>query len=104
MAVQQNKKTPSKRGMHRSHDFLTSPPLAVEATTGETHLRLEDQERRIICLRGNHKNQRDATSSTLIHALNLPRAVFSCASPSTRSGPRMSDSHQNPVSQTRPGS
>ena len=39
MAVQQNKKTPSKRGMHRSHDFLTSPPLAVEATTGETHLR-----------------------------------------------------------------
>jgi large subunit ribosomal protein L32 len=39
MAVQQNKKTPSKRGMHRSHDFLTSPPLAVEPTTGETHLR-----------------------------------------------------------------
>jgi large subunit ribosomal protein L32 len=30
MAVQQNKKSPSKRGMHRSHDFLT---------TGETHLR-----------------------------------------------------------------
>jgi large subunit ribosomal protein L32 len=25
--------------MHRSHDFLTSPPLAVESTTGETHLR-----------------------------------------------------------------
>ncbi|MBZ0067637.1 MAG: 50S ribosomal protein L32, partial [Thiobacillus sp.] len=23
MAVQQNKKSPSKRGMHRSHDFLT---------------------------------------------------------------------------------
>ena len=39
MAVQQNKKTPSKRGMHRSHDFLTNPPLAIEPTTGEVHLR-----------------------------------------------------------------
>src|SRR2546428_12898542 len=39
MAVQQNKKSPSKRGMHRAHDFLTSPPLAVEPTTGEVHLR-----------------------------------------------------------------
>jgi large subunit ribosomal protein L32 len=26
MAVQQNKKSPSKRGMHRAHDFLTTPP------------------------------------------------------------------------------
>jgi len=24
MAVQQNKKSPSKRGMHRAHDFLTA--------------------------------------------------------------------------------
>jgi large subunit ribosomal protein L32 len=39
MAVQQNKKSPSKRGMHRAHDFLENPPLAVEPTTGETHLR-----------------------------------------------------------------
>jgi large subunit ribosomal protein L32 len=39
MAVQQNKKSPSKRGMHRAHDFLTTPPTAVEATTGEMHLR-----------------------------------------------------------------
>ena len=39
MAVQQNKKSPSKRGMHRAHDFLTSPSLAVEPTTGETHRR-----------------------------------------------------------------
>lgn len=39
MAVQQNKKSPSKRGMHRSHDFLSAPPLAVEGTTGEVHLR-----------------------------------------------------------------
>mgnify|MGYP001222904729 CR=1 FL=1 len=39
MAVQQNKKSPSKRGMHRAHDFLTNPPLAVEPTTGEAHLR-----------------------------------------------------------------
>jgi len=40
MAVQQNKKSPSKRGMHRAHQFLSAPPpLAVEPTTGETHLR-----------------------------------------------------------------
>ncbi len=39
MAVQQNKKSPSKRGMHRAHDFLAKPALAVEPTTGETHRR-----------------------------------------------------------------
>ena len=39
MAVQQNKKSPSKRGMHRSHDFLVAPPLAIEPTTGKVHLR-----------------------------------------------------------------
>jgi large subunit ribosomal protein L32 len=25
--------------MHRSHDFLSKPPIAVESTTGEVHLR-----------------------------------------------------------------
>ena len=35
MAVQQNKKSPSKRGMHRAHDHLGTPPVAVEPTTGE---------------------------------------------------------------------
>jgi len=39
MAVQQNKKSPSKRGMHRSHDFLVAPATAIEPTTGENHLR-----------------------------------------------------------------
>ncbi len=39
MAVQQNRKSPSKRGMHRSHDALFHPPLALEPTTGEVHLR-----------------------------------------------------------------
>jgi large subunit ribosomal protein L32 len=39
MAVQQNKKSPSKRGMHRSHNALAVPGIAVEPTTGETHLR-----------------------------------------------------------------
>src|SRR3990172_8938391 len=28
-----------RRGMHRSHDFLTRPALAIEPTTGEVHLR-----------------------------------------------------------------
>lgn len=39
MAVHQNKKSPSRRGMRRSHDRLTGPALAVEPTSGETHLR-----------------------------------------------------------------
>lgn len=39
MAVQQNRKTPSKRGMRRSHDALKAPTLSVEPTTGETHRR-----------------------------------------------------------------
>ena len=39
MAVQQNKKSPSKRGMHRSHDFITGPATAIEPVTGEVHLR-----------------------------------------------------------------
>ncbi len=39
MAVQQNRKTPSRRGMRRSHDKLTANTLSIEPTTGETHLR-----------------------------------------------------------------
>ena len=39
MAVQQNKKTRSKRGMHRSHDSLSGPTLSVDPTSGETHRR-----------------------------------------------------------------
>ncbi|HEV2979775.1 MAG TPA: 50S ribosomal protein L32 [Casimicrobiaceae bacterium] len=39
MAVQQNKKSASKRGMRRAHDFLTNPPLAVEPISGEVHRR-----------------------------------------------------------------
>jgi large subunit ribosomal protein L32 len=39
MAVQQNKKSPSKRGMHRSHNALSAPGLSLEQTTGEVHLR-----------------------------------------------------------------
>lgn len=39
MAVQKSRKTPSKRGMRRSHDALGAPTLSVEPTTGETHRR-----------------------------------------------------------------
>ncbi len=39
MAVQQNRKTSSRRGMRRSHDKLTASTLSIEPTTGETHLR-----------------------------------------------------------------
>ena len=39
MAVQQNKKSRSKRDMRRSHDALTGPTLSVDATSGEKHVR-----------------------------------------------------------------
>lgn len=39
MAVQQNKKSRSRRDMRRSHDALTLPTLSVDSTTGETHIR-----------------------------------------------------------------
>jgi len=39
MAVQKSRKTPSKRGMHRSHDGLSRPALSVDPQSGETHLR-----------------------------------------------------------------
>jgi len=39
MAVQQNRKTRSKRGMRRSHDALRKPTLSVDSTSGETHRR-----------------------------------------------------------------
>jgi large subunit ribosomal protein L32 len=39
MAVQQNRKTPSKRGMRRSHDAISAPSITVDQTTGELHRR-----------------------------------------------------------------
>jgi len=39
MAVQKSKKTPSRRGMRRSHDSLTAATLSVDSTSGELHLR-----------------------------------------------------------------
>ena len=39
MAVQQNKKSPSKRGMHRSHNAIAAPGTGIEPVTGEVHLR-----------------------------------------------------------------
>jgi large subunit ribosomal protein L32 len=39
MAVQKSRKTPSARGMHRSHDRLSKPALSTDPQSGETHLR-----------------------------------------------------------------
>ncbi|SFC52171.1 large subunit ribosomal protein L32 [Marinospirillum celere] len=39
MAVQQNRKTRSKRDMRRSHDALSAPALSVDEATGEVHRR-----------------------------------------------------------------
>lgn len=39
MAVQKSRKTPSRRGMRRSHDALTAKQLSTDPTTGEVHIR-----------------------------------------------------------------
>ncbi len=39
MAVQQNRKSRSRRDMRRSHDALTASTITVDSTTGETHRR-----------------------------------------------------------------
>ena len=39
MAVQKSRKTPSRRGMRRSHDALTEKTLSTDPTSGELHLR-----------------------------------------------------------------
>jgi len=39
MAVQQNRKTRSKRDMRRAHDALQGATLSVDSTSGETHRR-----------------------------------------------------------------
>lgn len=39
MAVQQNRKSRSRRGMRRAHDALRPETLSVEPTTGEVHRR-----------------------------------------------------------------
>ncbi len=39
MAVQKSRKTPSRRGMRRSHDAISAETISVDPTSGETHLR-----------------------------------------------------------------
>lgn len=39
MAVQQRKKSTSRRDMRRAHDALSEPALSIEPSTGETHRR-----------------------------------------------------------------
>ncbi|SVD54590.1 uncharacterized protein METZ01_LOCUS407444, partial [marine metagenome] len=39
MAVQKNRKTPSRRGMRRAHDSVKQPTVPIEPKTGETHRR-----------------------------------------------------------------
>jgi len=39
MAVAKSRKTPSTRGMRRSHDALKTVQLSTDPTSGEVHLR-----------------------------------------------------------------
>ena len=45
MAVQQNRKTRSKRGMRRSHDALTSSALTEDTNTGKKLDRAKNSHR-----------------------------------------------------------
>jgi large subunit ribosomal protein L32 len=63
MAVQQNRKTRSKRDMRRSHDALTASTLSVEQTSQEVHRRHHISPdgyyrgRRVVVPRSSKKNQ-----------------------------------------------
>lgn len=39
MAVQQNRKSRSRRDMRRSHDRISVATLSIDSTTGEKHIR-----------------------------------------------------------------
>lgn len=39
MAVQQNRKSKSRRNMRRSHDALTTPAVSIDPNSGEVHRR-----------------------------------------------------------------
>lgn len=39
MAVAKSRRTPSTRGMRRSHDSLTAKQLSTDPTSGEVHVR-----------------------------------------------------------------
>ena len=39
MAVQKSRVSPSRRGMRRAHDALSSKQLSTDPTSGETHIR-----------------------------------------------------------------
>ena len=39
MAVQKSRVSPSRRGMRRAHEKLSSKQLATDPSSGETHLR-----------------------------------------------------------------
>lgn len=39
MAVAKSRKSPSTRGMRRSHDALTAKQLSTDPTSGEVHIR-----------------------------------------------------------------
>ncbi|WII95584.1 50S ribosomal protein L32 [Moraxella haemolytica] len=39
MAVQQNRKSRSRRDMRRSHDRMVVSTISIDSTTGEKHLR-----------------------------------------------------------------
>ena len=66
MAVQQNKKSRSRRDMRRSHDSLKKPTLSVNSTTGETHLRhhltpdgYDHKGRKVIDSNSNNYNEQE---------------------------------------------
>lgn len=62
MAVQKSRKTPSTRGMRRSHDALTAKQLATDPTTGEVHVRHH------ITKDGYYRGRQVIPSNTPVHA------------------------------------
>ncbi len=77
MAVQQNKKSKSKRGMHRAHDFLVARTLSVDSVSGEVHIRHhvtpDGYYRGKKVIRAKSKNVGGVQSKTVIRTKKKPK-------------------------------
>jgi len=57
MAVQKSRKTPSKRGMHRSHSALAAPAVSIDSKSGENPFPASDLARWILSRQESAEDQ-----------------------------------------------
>ena len=76
MAVQQNKKSPAKRGMHRAHDFMAKPPLGGRAGQRRSASAASHQPERVL---PRQEGRQDQSRRVIAAACRAPRAPLLAA-------------------------